>query len=138
MTLHLIEDNKPVLWTGQKIKGISHPRNIEKVWSVKQLSFVGLHICQPADPVPEGKQIVSTSTQVIDGGVKVVHEIKDIPVEMLDAERRSDRNDLLQDTDWEMLKKLETLLPETDPLRVYRQALRDVPENGFIFPRRSL
>lgn len=39
MLIHIANDQP---WTGEKINGISHPRNIEQLWSAEDLAAVGL------------------------------------------------------------------------------------------------
>ena len=40
---------------------------------------------------------------------------------------RSQRNNLLAQSDWVVTKSFETGIPVTDDWKIYRQALRDVP-----------
>ena len=44
------------LWTGQRIDGIAHPKNISDVWSVADLASIGLEPV-PAQP-PQTRKIV--------------------------------------------------------------------------------
>lgn len=69
-------------WTGHQIAGVSHPRNIEQLWTADELSAVGLwrdDMIAAADAVPSGKYVVSTSVQRVSGVVKFVNELEDIP-----------------------------------------------------------
>lgn len=74
---------------GEPIGGVAHPRNIEQLWSAQELAAIGLYQPVVADPVPDGKRIVSTSVQRAGRAVKFVHVLEDIPPpsqEQLDAE----------------------------------------------------
>lgn len=42
---------------------------------------------------------------------------------------RRERNQVLNDSDWELLRELEKTLPPNHPLRKKRQDLRDIPSN---------
>lgn len=48
----------------------------EDGWSKDGYSLAAI---QPADPVPEGKRIVSTSVEMVEGVPKYVHVLEDIP-----------------------------------------------------------
>lgn len=50
MLVHIANDQP---WTGEKINGISHPRNIEQLWSAEDLASVGLKkFIKPKPVVP--------------------------------------------------------------------------------------
>lgn len=66
-------------WRGDKIGGISHPTNIEKLWSPNDLSAIGLFLPEDADQVPDGSRIVSRSVHRVYGVVKFVNLIEVIP-----------------------------------------------------------
>lgn len=77
--LYLETSDGFVPWNGQIINGIIYPRDIAHTWSAEDLAAIGLYEPLPADGVPEGKYIVSTSVQRVEGEVKFVHELDDIP-----------------------------------------------------------
>lgn len=57
--MHAFLDNGLwIEWTGQRIDGVAHPRNILTLWQTAELEAVGLYEVE-IDPVPEGK--VATS-----------------------------------------------------------------------------
>jgi len=85
MALYKIVDNNPVPWKGEPINGISHPRNIEQLWSDAELQNIGLYKLIPGDDIPEGKEIQSESIQWVNGQVKVVRIFQDV-----DMSRRRD------------------------------------------------
>lgn len=68
-----------VEWNGEPINDVCHPRNIEQVWSAGDLAAINLYVPVIADAIPSGKQIISTSVQRIEGVVKFVHVLEDIP-----------------------------------------------------------
>lgn len=85
MALYKIINDTPVSWKGEPINGISHPRNIEQLWSDAELQNIGLYKLIAGDNIPEGKEIQSESIQWVDGQVKVVRIFQDI-----DMTRRRD------------------------------------------------
>lgn len=85
MTLYFeTESNVFHRWSGEPIDEIQHPRIIEQVWSEPELEAVGLFKPAPADPAPEGKIVIETSIQRIDGVVKFVHTLEDAPAPSTD------------------------------------------------------
>lgn len=53
--MHAFLDNGSwVEWTGQRIDGVAHPRNILTLWQTAEIEAVGLYEVE-IDPVPEGK-----------------------------------------------------------------------------------
>lgn len=67
-------------WAGEAIDGVRHPRVIESAWSDEDLAAIGLYKPAEADPVPEGKVIVSTDVERVGGVVKYVHVLEDAPL----------------------------------------------------------
>ena len=82
MVAYLETDTGFDLWAGQEIDGVMHPRNIDTLWSDADLNAIGLFRPAEADPVPEGKRVVSTSVQRVNGAVKYVHELEDLPANL--------------------------------------------------------
>ena len=72
-------------WRGEPIDDIRHPLVIETAWSETELADIGLYEPAAADPVPDGKVIVSTSVQRVEGVVKWVNVLEDIPFEDLQS-----------------------------------------------------
>ncbi len=68
-----------VPWSGEPIDGILHPRDIGRLWSAAELEAVGLYAPAEAAPVPDGKRVTSTSVQRVEGAVRYVHALEDIP-----------------------------------------------------------
>lgn len=66
-------------WVGAPIDGVLHPPGIEQHWTAPELAAVGLYAPEPADPVPEGKIVVSTSVVRVGGVVKFVNVLEDAP-----------------------------------------------------------
>jgi hypothetical protein len=66
-----------VAWTGSTINNINHPTSIEFYWSANELAAIGLYIPHPADSVPAGKYVISTSVQFVDPFVKYVNLLGD-------------------------------------------------------------
>lgn len=80
MTLYLETAAGFQPWAGEAIDGVRHPLVIEQVWSAQDLAAIGLYKPAAADPVPEGKIIVSTSVERVEGVVKYVHALEDAPL----------------------------------------------------------
>lgn len=72
-------NGQPIPWTGEILGGVRHPLSIEEKFTVLALSEIGLERVVEADPVPDGKQIVSTSVQLVNNQIKYIHELEDIP-----------------------------------------------------------
>ena len=68
-----------VPWTGQPVNGVRHPTNIEDVWTDEEIAAAGLFKPADADPVPEGKVVVSAEVQRVNGVVKYVNTLADVP-----------------------------------------------------------
>lgn len=67
-------------WRGAPIGSIRYPANIEALWSDDALADVGLY--RPAaTSVPNGKRIVSSSVERVDGVVRWLHVLEDIPAQ---------------------------------------------------------
>ena len=79
MTLYSVQGNVAVAWAGEPIDDVRYPLNIESLWTVSELLAVGLYIPLPADAVPEGKEIESTSVEIVNGVPKFVDVLIDIP-----------------------------------------------------------
>lgn len=79
MTLYLEIAEDFVVWDGKAINGKLHPREIEQRWTADELAAVGLYAPAEADPVPEGKRVTATSVARVDGVVKFVDTLEDIP-----------------------------------------------------------
>ncbi|CAI2935005.1 hypothetical protein [Aminobacter niigataensis] len=80
MTLYLeYEPGAFRAWNGEPIDGVTHSRDIEQRWSAVELEAIGLYSPEPAEPLPQGKQIVGTSVQRVAGVVRYVHALEDIP-----------------------------------------------------------
>ncbi len=49
----LIHSSNQEFWRGERINGVAHPLNIEKLWSVAELEAIGLekYVAPPAPPV---------------------------------------------------------------------------------------
>lgn len=81
MTLH--HEYEPGLfraWNGEPINDVSHPVDIALVWSDEELAAIDLYHPAPADVVPEGMMVVTTSVQRVAGVVRYVHELVEAPV----------------------------------------------------------
>lgn len=57
-------------WSGERINGISHPRNIKQLWSDAELDQIGLE--RKAQPGPSLELIKSQFLQRIDGDAEAV------------------------------------------------------------------
>jgi hypothetical protein len=70
-----------VQWTGEAIGGIQHPawRHYEAAWTAADLAAIGLYAPAPADPIPEGKISTGQTVQRVNGVVKYVHTLANIP-----------------------------------------------------------
>jgi hypothetical protein len=71
------EDLTP--WEGERIDGVLYPLYIGTLWSDAQLEAIGLYRPLPADTVPEGKMVISTSPEWVEGVLKYVHVLEDEP-----------------------------------------------------------
>ncbi|MCP5011614.1 MAG: hypothetical protein GY942_16655 [Aestuariibacter sp.] len=58
----LMHSNNQEFWRGERINGIAHPLNIEKLWSVGELAAIGLekYVAPPAPPVDPLTQSLSS------------------------------------------------------------------------------
>lgn len=80
MTLYLeYEPGAFRAWNGEPIDGVTHPRDIEQMWSAGELEAMGLFVPAHAEDVPAGKQVTSTSVQRVAGVVRYVHVLEDVP-----------------------------------------------------------
>jgi len=88
MALYRVIDGQAVLWTGEPIWNVRHPRSIETRWSDAELEAIGLYRVPPAE-VPEGQEIVSDSVEVIAGRPERVTSLAPVEItpEDVDAER---------------------------------------------------
>jgi hypothetical protein len=70
-----------VAWRGQPIgeDAVKYPPNIADLWSAEDLAALALFTPAPAEPVPDGKRIISTAVKRVDGVVRFVHELADEP-----------------------------------------------------------
>lgn len=88
------------LWIGQPINNVQHPTNILDIWSPMDLTALGLILPAAADPVPDGKVIVSTSVQRGgDGAVKYINALADAPPPVLRVSIHAVGNFRVQDMD---------------------------------------
>lgn len=67
-------------WSGERIGGISHPSNIENLWSDFDLAVWGLYKPEAADEIPEGKIVSGITVQRVNGVVKYVNTLVDAPL----------------------------------------------------------
>lgn len=83
MTLYLETPSGFVPWAGEAIgdgdDAVCHPRHIEQLWSAGALADWGLYVPVEADAVPEGKIVTGTTVQRVEGVVKFVYDLEDIP-----------------------------------------------------------
>lgn len=82
MTLHREASGPFPAWAGEPIDGITHPRNIEQLWSAADLEAIGLwreDMIAEASPVPDGKVSTGRTVQRVNGVVTFVHELEDAP-----------------------------------------------------------
>lgn len=77
--LYRIEKTKAVEWVGQPINNVLYPLTIESLWSNEVLNALGLYHAEPADEVPAGKRIKSSSVKIVNGYPKWVNVLEDIP-----------------------------------------------------------
>ena len=66
-----------VLWKGEKINGVSHPRNIAQLWTAEELAAVGLyHPVQAPSPEPH-KNLTKEFVGIRNNVPTVVREYED-------------------------------------------------------------
>lgn len=93
MTLYREAPGPFPVWAGEPIGGVLYQREIEQLWSAADLEAIGLwrdDMIAAAVPVPDGKQITSTTVQRVEGVVRYVNTLVDIPrptEDQVDAER---------------------------------------------------
>ncbi|MDF2984296.1 MAG: hypothetical protein K0Q69_4068 [Devosia sp.] len=68
-------------WGGERIDDVLYPLNIEWLWDAEQLAAIGLYLPVPAE-VPAGKLATSSSVQRVDGVVRFVVTLEDVPREV--------------------------------------------------------
>lgn len=73
------EGEPAVEWPGDRIDGVSYPRNIGAVWSDVDLASIGLAKPLDADDVPDGKQSTAKVVRTVNGVPKWVSELEDVP-----------------------------------------------------------
>ena len=93
MTLYREAPGPFPVWAGEPIDGVRNQREIEQLWSAADLEAVGLwrdDMIAAAVPVPDGKQVTSTNVQRVEGVVRYVNTLVDVPrptEDQVDAER---------------------------------------------------
>jgi hypothetical protein len=79
MTLYLETPEGFVPWNpANPIDGVRYPPNLEDVWDAVDLAAIGLYTPEET-LVPDGKQLVSYAVDRVDGVVRFVHTLEDIP-----------------------------------------------------------
>lgn len=68
-----------VPWRGERLDGVLYPLTIEGMWSESDLAGIGLYHPAPAVPVPEDKVVLRSSVQRVEGVVRFVNELADMP-----------------------------------------------------------
>lgn len=81
MALYKIENGLAVMWKGEPLDGIMHPKNIEQLWPESDLNAVGLYFLVPAGATPEGKEIATQTIEVVNGVPTMVRTYQDIQME---------------------------------------------------------
>jgi len=83
-----------------------------------------------SDPLTE---VVAETTAVKINGVWTQQWVVNrLPQDQADANVRSQRDGLLSESDWVVIKSVETEVPEIEAWKTYRQKLRDIPQQpGF-------
>lgn len=80
MTLYLETAEGFTPWDpSSPIGGVRYPPNIEQLWSSSALAELGLHVPEPADPKPPGKIVTGTTVSRVNGVVRLVHTLEDLP-----------------------------------------------------------
>lgn len=75
----LVRSDTLTRWRLEPLNGISHPRNIETLWSDAELAAIGLYRVVPF-VLPEGKRKVSGPTyEIVDGKAVESFVVEDIP-----------------------------------------------------------
>lgn len=93
MTLYREAPGPFPVWAGESIDGVLYQREIEQLWSAADLEAVSLwrdDMIAAAVPVPDGKQITSATVQRVEGVVRYVNTLVDVPrptEDQVDAER---------------------------------------------------
>ncbi len=67
-------------WLGEPINGIRYPLSVASAWDAPALEALGLVVPATADPVPDGKVVLSTSVERVGDVVQFVHELADAPI----------------------------------------------------------
>ncbi|MCA0341117.1 MAG: hypothetical protein LCH99_15500 [Proteobacteria bacterium] len=83
MTLYREAPGPFPVWAGEAIDGITHPLNIEQMWSAQDLEAIGLwrdDMIAAAGEVPEGKIVTATTVERVGEVVQFVHTLEDAPV----------------------------------------------------------
>lgn len=84
MTLYLETPSGFQPWAGEAIDEVRHPLDIESLWPDADLAAIALYKPAAADPVPDGKIIVSTSVERVVEVVQFVHVLADVPAPSTD------------------------------------------------------
>lgn len=76
MLFRIINDEL-VQWQGEIIDDVRHSLGSLMTWSDEALAVIGLYKVRDADPVPEGKIVLSRNIDLIDGVPKYVNVLGD-------------------------------------------------------------
>jgi len=79
-------------WRGERINGVSYPRNIVTVWPDAELAAIGLAKPLDADAIPEGKRSTGKAVQTVNGVPKWVHTLEGIPLAEFHAKISAERD----------------------------------------------
>lgn len=110
MRIYQIKNELPVLWNGEEINGVRHPKNIGDLWSDAELESVGLFRLQEADDPPADSNVVGSSVAVVDGKVKEINTLEAITYTPNDVRREAQRRINLLFPEWKQRNMNEARL----------------------------
>lgn len=109
---------------------VSFPKKVPEQMMGKFGMFV-VHMSE-APSINSRVQTLSSDVQFIDGKWKQVWSVSNLPEDIASENVRTQRDKMLEKTDWMVIRSQETGTPVSSNWSSYRQALRDITaQQGF-------
>lgn len=117
-----------------KLSTLEYPRHIGDVQTdpAGMADYAPVEWVDPPSFNPETHRRWEGAPSQQDGKWVMNWVVEQIPEAEMAAKVRDQRNQKLKDTDWTVIKALESNTPQSFDMAAYRQALRDIPsQSGF-------